>query len=92
MIAYVNHCFLREENAVLHVGDLALQRGYAAFLPLTVFFTVKALLRITVGEEHQRWQKETDAAGKITNQFWQPNNHPELSSCGRNQSICIIIP
>jgi len=31
MIAYVNHTFLREENAVLHVGDLAFQRGYAAF-------------------------------------------------------------
>ena len=31
MIAYVNHTFIDEEKAVLQVGDLALQRGYAAF-------------------------------------------------------------
>lgn len=31
MIAYVNGSFLEEEKAVLHVGDLAFQRGYAAF-------------------------------------------------------------
>ena len=31
MIAYVNNSFIDEEKAVLQVGDLALQRGYAAF-------------------------------------------------------------
>lgn len=31
MIAYVNNTFIEEEKAVLQVGDLALQRGYAAF-------------------------------------------------------------
>lgn len=31
MIAYINGSFIDEANAVLHVGDLALQRGYAAF-------------------------------------------------------------
>jgi len=31
MIAYVNNAFINEEKAVLQVGDLALQRGYAAF-------------------------------------------------------------
>ena len=31
MIAYVNGTFLEEDKAVLHIGDLALQRGYAAF-------------------------------------------------------------
>ena len=31
MIAYINHSFLEEEKAVLQVGDLAVQRGYAAF-------------------------------------------------------------
>lgn len=31
MIAYINDTFIDENKAVLHVGDLALQRGYAAF-------------------------------------------------------------
>ena len=31
MIAYVNNNFIEESKAVLQVGDLALQRGYAAF-------------------------------------------------------------
>ncbi len=31
MIAYVNNTFIEEEKATLQVGDLALQRGYAAF-------------------------------------------------------------
>jgi branched-chain amino acid aminotransferase len=31
MITYVNHAFLQEENATLRIGDLAIQRGYAAF-------------------------------------------------------------
>lgn len=31
MIAYINNTFVEEEKASLHVGDLALQRGYAAF-------------------------------------------------------------
>lgn len=31
MIAYVNGSFIQEDKAVLQVGDLALQRGYAAF-------------------------------------------------------------
>ena len=31
MIAYVNNCFTEEEKATLRVGDLAIQRGYAAF-------------------------------------------------------------
>jgi len=31
MIAYLNNTFMEEEKAVLQVGDLALQRGYAAF-------------------------------------------------------------
>lgn len=31
MIAFINNDFLDEKDAVLHVGDLALQRGYAAF-------------------------------------------------------------
>jgi len=31
MIAFVNGSFVEEENAVLQIGDLALQRGYAAF-------------------------------------------------------------
>ena len=31
MIAYINNSFVDEEKAFLQVGDLALQRGYAAF-------------------------------------------------------------
>lgn len=31
MIAYINNGFIKAENAMLHVGDLAIQRGYAAF-------------------------------------------------------------
>jgi branched-chain amino acid aminotransferase len=31
MIAYVNNIFIAEERATLQIGDLAIQRGYAAF-------------------------------------------------------------
>lgn len=31
MIAYVNNIFIEEEKATLQIGDLAIQRGYAAF-------------------------------------------------------------
>src|SRR5688572_18801971 len=31
MIAFINQHFVEEKNAVLQVGDLALQRGYASF-------------------------------------------------------------
>lgn len=84
MIAFINNQFLEEIDAVLHVGDLALQRGYAAFdflrsrngIPLFVddyldrFFNSAILMRLQ--PQHSKEQMKA-----IIRELIERNGMPE---------------
>ena len=84
MIAYVNQSFIAEEKAVLQVGDLALQRGYAAFdflrtkngVPL---FIDDYLDRFFASAAHMYLQpvQTKGEIKEIIHQLIQKNNLPE---------------
>lgn len=84
MIAFINNEFLDEKDAVLQVGDLALQRGYAAFdflrtrngIPLFVddyldrFFNSASLM-------HLQPQHSKEQIRKIIYELIERNGMPE---------------